>query len=203
MLDKVNVEVKKIDGHYSGRRIEVAFEYLNLFFGSQNEFMDFLKALNSEQIEKFLHSMHFYWVHDVFRNCKMSASRPLDIFSVLTTLSIAEFLMKQSSLNTVWDRISNFFGNYLNEEEKQDLNKKIQARAETNRKDAIRILYEMRNEFVHNAQWFYLHGGMGFATIDKVIELSGDYYVAVIKLSHKEYLELFWKAFLRSFGLRL
>lgn len=202
MLNKTKRKVKVADDRYLKRCTEAAFEYLNPFFDSQDEFIDFLDTLNDEQIKKFLHLIHFYWAHDVFRNCTMSKSRPLDIFSVLTTLSIVEFLMKQS-FNISWDRVNNFFSNYLKPEEIQYINDKIQARNTTNKKDAIRILYEMRSEFVHNAQWFYLHNAMGFATIDKVVERSGNYYVAVIKLSHKEYLDLFWKAFLRSFGMHL
>jgi len=203
LLKEADTKAKMIDPQYSGRRVEVAREYFRPYLETKDRLYQFLSGLSKKNLEKLLHSIHFYWAHDVFRLCKeMPRGRPLDIYVYLSTLSIVEFLMSSHNKSGSWREISGFFGKYLLPSEKKKINSEIQAHNNKTKK-AVRILYDMRNEFVHNAQWFYFHGDMGFATIDKVNKHSGNSYAAVIKLGRDEYLELFWKAFLRFFNLKI
>jgi len=203
LLKEADTKAKLVDPQYSGRRVEVAWEYFEPYLKTKSKLYQFLSSIPEENLEKLLHSIHFYWAHDVFRLCEgMPKERPLDIYVYLSTLSIVEFLMSSHNKSGSWGKISGFFDKYLLPSEKKKINSEIQAHNDKT-KEAVRVLYDIRNEFVHNAQWFYFHGDVGFATIDKVNKHSGNSYAAVIKLGRDEYLELFWKAFLRFFNFKV
>lgn len=193
-------DIKRItlmDPDYSGRRVEVGFEYLKNFFSSQSDFLEFLEKLDSKTREKFLYSIHFYWNHDVFRmHTEMPEEKPLDIFIVIITFAIIENLIQ----DTKGQRIKDFFTKNLESQEKKEFN--LQDNNDS-RKDSVRVLCEARNDFIHNAQRFYFHNTSGFAEVNQINKHNGDSYLSVIKLSREKYVELFWKAFLRFFNFKI
>ena len=193
------IDIKRItliDPDYSGRRVEVGFEYLKNFFSSQSDFLGFLEKLDSEIREKILYSTHFYWNHDIFRICaKIPEEKPLDIFVVVITFAIIENLLQD--VEKSHGRIKDFFTNNLESREREEF--KLQDYNNSG-KDSVDVLYEARNDFIHNTQRFYFHNTNGFAEVNQINRRNGDSYLGVIKLSREEYLKLFWKAFLRFFG---
>ena len=196
------IDIKRItlvDPNYSGRRVEVGFEYLKNILPSQDDFLKFLERLDSETKEKFLYSTHFYWNHDVFRMCaKMPEEKPLDIFVIVITFAIIENLLQD--VEGSHNRIKDFFTNNLESQEREEF--KLQNNNDSG-KDAIDVLYDARNDFIHNAQRFYFHNTNGFAEVNQINRRNGDSYLGVIKLSREEYVKLFWKAFLRFSGYEI
>lgn len=198
MFNETDIKrITLIDPGYLGRRVEVGFEYLKNFFSSQSDFLGFLEKLDPKTREEFLYSTHFYWNHDVFRMCtEMPEERPLDIFIVIITFAIIENLVQ----DVKGQRIKNFFTNNLKSTEIKEF--KLQDHNDSG-KDSVDVLYEARNDFIHNAQRFYFHNTNGFAEVNQINRRNGDSYLSVIKLSREEYVRLFWKAFLRFFNYKI
>jgi hypothetical protein len=67
------------------------------------------------------------------------------------------------------------------------------------------ILYDMRNEFIHNAQWFNLientSGAFASISVTKHKNKGETYtrYIADVRIQFKDYLRFFWEAYLKYF----
>jgi len=180
-------------------------EYFN---NSESEFTKFLDGLDSGNAKKFLHALFFYWAHNPLRKMSEDQKSPnFDVFVYILTLSIVEFLMQDVSKNP-WHRVERFFRDNLEDGEGQFLDCQIKARKGGVFLDraAVRILYDMRNNFIHQAEAFPLisQDGAEFASVKYVVSPSGneeDSYLADVRIRLRDYLDIFWKCYFRFFGL--
>lgn len=178
------------------------WKYLQYYFKDEGDYFDFLIALPEEQYEKFLRTIFFYWAHDFYRlGIKNNSS--IEGFMYQITLSIIEYLNKKP-LDWSKKRIKDFFGKYFFDLEKISKNNKkiITARPleyMLPEKNVWEILYDMRNGFIHRAEWFTMRFENSFASLIKTEGKDEKEYLADVRISLSEYLKLFWKAYLRYF----
>jgi hypothetical protein len=185
------------------RILEEGWNYLRDYFGNEEGYYDFLQGLSKEQYEKFLYTIFFFWAHDIRRLIEKEIRNPnIDGFMYQITLSIIEYLNKDVS-TLARCRIKDFFARYFSNSNKI-LENKIIARSLNNTSlpsiETWEILYDMRNEFIHRAKWFSMRREDGFACLSTVKRKDGIKYFTDIRLQSTEYLNLFWKAYLKYFN---
>ena len=197
---------KKYDIRFQGkvpRILEEGWNYLGENFRNMDDYFGFLESLSEHQYNKFLYAVFFYWAHDLYRLIEGIEDPNIDGFMYQITLSIVEYLNESIPVGQK-ERIKDFFTNYFSDPEKEELKSKIIARPIGSTKlpqiESWEVLYEMRNEFIHNAKWFVMRFGDGFASLGKVKKRDGTEYLADIRVKFEEYSKLFWKAYLRYFG---
>ncbi len=190
------------------RILEEGWNYLRKYFHRESEYFDFLENMSQDQFEDFLHTIFFYWAHDLYRIPENERISNLDGFMYQITLSIIEYL-NHDIINIAKERIKNFFQKYFSPKAHSKLNKTIMVR--NLGKNYIKlefweILYDMRNEFIHKAQWFNLidSASGAFASIDVTEHRSRDgiytQYIADIRIQFGDYMGFFWEAYLKYFG---
>lgn len=186
------------------RILEEGWNYLRNYFKDENDYFDFLEDISKNQYEKFLYTIFFYWAHDLYRLIKKEIKDPNIVgFMYQITLSVVEYLNKDVSTFSN-KRIEDFFTRYFSNSRKIEFKKNIIARSLSNTPlpqiESWEILYDMRNEFIHRAEWFVMRFGDGFASLSTIKRKDGIKYLADIRLQFIEYLKLFWEAYLKYFG---
>ena len=154
--------------------------------------------------------MFFYWAHDLYRMIKEEADYNIDGFMYQITLSITEYL---SDGENPKKRIRKFT-KHFSPETCKTLNKVIIAhlpkKTEQLKLEFWEILYDMRNDFIHEASWFNIPNNKSttrafissskhriFNSEKKNIE-----YIIEVRIKFQEYLEYFWEAYLDYFGYK-
>jgi len=187
--------------------LQVSWDYLSDYFTDRDEYLSFLLKLSTKgKYNCFLYTMFFFWAHDLRRMIDKEIKDPnIYGFMYQVTLSIIEYLNNNTSPRSK-KRLENFFKNYFSKSDKRKIEKGIVVKPYNSnflpQLDFWEVLYDMRNEFIHNAQWFILRFEDSDASYVSITRNNGDKYLARIEIHFSEYLKLFWRAYLRYFGKR-
>lgn len=65
----------------------------------------------------------------------------------------------------------------------------------------IRVLYDMRNAFIHNTSWYHLTDENDSVLLHYIINNKGKGYTVRIRLNINDYIKIFFKALIRYFSL--
>ena len=194
------------------RIVEVSWDYLCEQFKDEKDYLGFLSGLSVKKYEDFLYTMFFYWAHDLYRIVKEEEVSNIDGFMYQITLSMTEYL---SDGEYPKEKISNFTKHFSSDICKE-INKKIIAHP-LNKKEVLNlefweILYDMRNDFVHEAQWFDMPDqkskAKAFLSLTKHRIYNSQnpkkyiVYAVEAKIKFQEYLKFFWQAYLDYFGYK-
>jgi len=183
--------------------LEEGWSYLRHLFKNEGEYFSFLENLSQDEYEKFLYTIFFYWAHDLYRIVREKESFNIDGFMYQITLSITEYLSNGKSPK---EKVRKFIG-YFSSEACKKLNKAIIAHRIKNTTQLNlqfwEILYDMRNQFVHEACWFDIPDKNSpshvFISLSKHNSIE---YVVEAKIRFQEYLKFFWEAYLNYFGYK-
>ncbi len=186
--------------------LERGWEYLKGYFSDENEYFVFLEQTSKDQFEDFLYTIFFYYTHDLYRIPDKERIVNIDGFMYQITLSIIEYLNKETE--SPRERIKDFI-KYFSTHNIKALNEAITARSLTKipvQLEFWEILYDMRNEFIHEAHWFNLieQNSEAFASLSGLKHRNKDrteiQYLGDIRIKFQEYLRFFWEAYLKYFG---
>jgi len=187
--------------------IEKSWGYLVKNFETQQEYLAFLEGLPQDQFDDFIHTMFFYYAHDLYRVTPEGTDN-IHGFMYQVTLSIAEYLIKRGHPKQKIKKFMSYFSPLALLEIKNAIVFSPTKNTVNLPKEPWEVLYDMRNEFIHGAEWFI----MPDSKVDMVLgvperrykDSSGKWksnrYMASASLKFPEYLEFFWEAYLNHFG---